>query len=131
MLTTEVEKRRKVSKELGMQLKAVRKLKGLSLKAVADQAEISVAYEQKLESGEVRQPSPNVLFRLGEALDVPYSTLMELAGYVVPEPQGVLASAGAFDRAIGTADLSEAERKAVAAFIRHLREQRGDRSGSP
>ena len=115
-----------MSKELGRQLKTVRKLNGLSLKAVADRAEISVAYQQKLESGEVRQPSPNVLFRLSEALDVPYGTLMELAGYVVPEPQGALARSASFDHALNGADLSDEERKAVSAFIAHLREQRGE-----
>jgi transcriptional regulator with XRE-family HTH domain len=113
-----------VSKELGGQLKVVRQLRGLSLRAVADPAEISVAYLQKLEGGDVRQPSPNVLFRLGEALDVPYSTLMELAGYVVPISEGLLGGTS-FDHALNSADLSDEERKAVAAFIAHLRDQRG------
>lgn len=121
-----------MSKELGRQLKTVRQLRGLSLKAVAEPAEISVAYLQKLEGGEVRQPSPNVLFRLGEVLDVSYSTLMELVGYVVPDPQGALAGASSFDQALRTADLTPEERKAVAAFIAHLRDQRNDRAvGQP
>lgn len=113
-----------MSRELGAQLRTVRQVKARSLKAVAEEADISVAYLQKLEDGQVRQPSPNVLLRLGRALDVPYSTLMELAGYVVPEPQGALASAASFDRALNSIDLSEDERKAVAAFIAHLRGQR-------
>jgi len=116
-----------MSKELGAQMRTVRQLKGLSLKSVAERADISVAYLQKLEGGEVRQPSPNVLFRLGEALGVSYSTLMELAGYVVPAPQGALASTAPFDQALSGADLSEDERSAVAAFIAHLRQQRQKR----
>ena len=108
---------------LGEQLRTVRKVRGLSLKAVAGPAQISTAYLQKLEAGEVRQPSPNVLHRLSEALEVPYAGLMELAGYVVPDPHGVLA-AHTFGQAVDASDLSDHERIAVAAFIAHLREQR-------
>lgn len=106
---------------LGDQLRSVRQIRGLSLKAVAEPAEISTAYLQKLEGGEVRQPSPHVLHRLAAALEIPYAKLMELAGYVVPNKT----SAGSvFDHALSSSDLSADERKAVAAFIAHLREQR-------
>lgn len=113
-----------MSKQLGEQLRAVRRMKGLSLKAVAEPAEISVAYLQKLEGGDVRQPSPNVLFRLGVTLGVGYATLMELAGYAVPAAERGLSAARSFDSALTTADLTEDERKAVVAFIAHLRDQR-------
>lgn len=115
---------------LGQQLKTVRQLKGLSLRAVAAPAEISVAYLQKLEGGEVQQPSPNVLLRLAKVLDVPYETLMELSGYTPPTPAGALEALGAlaptdsFAQALNSIDLSEEERKAVAAFVAHLRDQR-------
>ncbi|BBX28500.1 helix-turn-helix domain-containing protein [Mycolicibacterium alvei] len=108
---------------LGDQLREVRRIRGLSLKAIAEPAKISVAYLQKLEGGEVQQPNPNVLHRLAAVLEMPYSALMELAGYVVPEAGGLLA-ATTFDHALSSSDLSEAERKAVAAFIAHLRDQR-------
>jgi len=55
-----------------------------SISAVAREAHISPAYLQKLESGEVRQPSPNHLFSLSEALGLDYGELMRLAGYIVP-----------------------------------------------
>lgn len=113
-----------MTKALGDQLRAVRQMRGLSLKAVAEPAEISTAYLQKLEGGEVNQPSPNVLHRLAGVLEMPYGTLMELAGYVVPQGDGLLAGT-AFDHALNSAGLSEEERKAVAAFIAHLRDQRG------
>jgi transcriptional regulator with XRE-family HTH domain len=108
---------------LGDRLREVRQIRGLSLKAVAEPADISVAYLQKLEGGDVRQPSPHVLHRLGRVLEVPYATLMELAGYVVPEPEGVLA-ANTFDHALSSSDLTDEERKAVAAYIALLRQQR-------
>lgn len=108
---------------LGAELRSFRQLKGSSLKATATDASISTAYLQKLEGGDVQQPSPHVLYRLAEVLDVPYSTLMQLAGYVVPRQEPVLA-ANAFDQALSANDLTEDERKAVAAFIAHLRSQR-------
>ena len=110
---------------LGDQLRSVRQIRGLSLKAVSEPADISTAYLQKLEGGEVRQPSPHVLHRLSEVLEIPYTMLMELAGYVMPgKEEGVLAG-NTFDHALSTADLTNDERKAVAAFIAYLREQRG------
>lgn len=108
---------------LGDRLREVRQIRGVSLKAVAEPAEISIAYLQKLEGGDVQQPSPHVLHRLGEVLEIPYATLMELAGYVVPDKEGVLAG-NAFDHALSSSDLSEDERKAVAAYIALLRQQR-------
>lgn len=108
---------------LGSELRSIRTLKGLSLKRAATEAEISTAYLQKLEGGEVQRPSPHVLHRLAAVLDVPYATLMRLAGYVVPTDEPLLAGS-AFDHALNTNDLSEDERRAVAAFIAHLRAQR-------
>jgi HTH-type transcriptional regulator, competence development regulator len=108
----------------GDQLRSVRQVRGLSLKAVAEPAGISTAYLQKLEGGEVRQPSPHVLHRLSEVLNVPYSMLMELAGYIVPDREEGVLAASTFDHALSSADLTDDERKAVAAFIAHLREQR-------
>lgn len=108
-----------MGKGLGEQLRSVRKLRGLSLKAVAEPADISPAYLQKLEGGNVGQPSPHVLHRLGEVLEIPYAKLMELAGYVVPEQTP---TTSAFNHALSSSDLTPEEEKAVAAFIAHLRD---------
>lgn len=112
-----------VENGLGPELRSIRNLKGLSLKRAATDAEISTAYLQKLEGDEVQQPSPHVLHRLAGVLDVPYATLMRMAGYVMPSSEPVLANS-AFDHALNTNDLTDEERKAVAAFITHLRAQR-------
>lgn len=119
----EQQKEAHVTTPLGGRLREVRKIKGLSFKAVADPAEISIAYLQKLEAGDVQQPSPHVLHRLAHVLDVPYATLMQLAGYVLPETDGVLAGS-TFDHALSSSDLTDEERKAVAAYIALLRQQR-------
>ena len=108
--------------KLGQELRNARRISGLSLKAAAEPAGISATYLQKLETGEVKTPSPNVLHGLSETLNVPYAGLMELAGYVVPD-RGEMA-ASPFEHAFAASDLTAAERSAVAAFVRHLRDQR-------
>jgi HTH-type transcriptional regulator, competence development regulator len=114
-----------VGSALGDELRSVRQLKGFSLKAVADPAGISTAYLQKLETGDVKNPSPNVLHGLARVLEVSYPTLMELAGYVMPNTEDPGAPR-AFDYALSSTDLTDEERRAVAAFVAHLRESRTD-----
>ncbi len=71
---------------LGDRLRRARRNRPLT--EVAAAAAISTAYLQKLEVGGVRQPSPNVLHQLAEALSIDYASLMRLAGYVVPSERG-------------------------------------------
>ena len=68
--------------KLGTELRTAREQMGVSLQAIADAANISTAYLQKLERGEVGTPSPRILRRLSSSLDLPYLGLMELAGYL-------------------------------------------------
>ena len=113
---------------LGEQLREVRGIRDMSMKAVADAADISTAYLQKLERDEVKTPSPHILYRLAEVLRVPYPQLMALAGYVVPtsreeserEPQNLLA------HALSSQELTEDEQRELARYLswyRHQREQ--------
>ena len=69
---------------LGSRLRKARDLKKKSLSFVAKRAEMSTAYLQKLEVGDVQQPSPRILHQLSEVLTIDYGELMRLAGYVVP-----------------------------------------------
>lgn len=104
---------------LGQTLKSVRDLQDKSLKAVADGAQISPAYLQKLEKGDVAAPSPHVLHRLAGELGVDYLELMRLAGYVVPGATG--GSSGALAQALSAQDLTEDEARALAAFLKMYR----------
>lgn len=108
-----------MSTTLGQEMGNVRNLSGKSLKAVAAAAKISPAYLQKLEGDEVKNPSPNILYKLSQALDVEYSTLMRLAGYVVPAADA--STATPFEAAFDSSDLTAKERKAVAEFVKTLR----------
>lgn len=74
----------KMGTELGRELGRARATRRLSFEAASRSAKISQGYLHKLESGQVDNPSPHVLQRLGEVLEVPYGRLMELAGYLLP-----------------------------------------------
>jgi transcriptional regulator with XRE-family HTH domain len=78
-----------MSEALGERLKAARTVRSLSLEAVAREAKISQGYIHKLEGGTVGSPSPHVLQRLSDVLDIPYRDLMNLAGYLLPGDDAV------------------------------------------
>ncbi len=71
---------------LGALLADLRKAKGLSLREVEEVTDraVSNAYLSQLENGRIRKPSPNVLHGLAGVYAVPYETLMEKAGYLLP-----------------------------------------------
>ncbi|MDP8239834.1 MAG: helix-turn-helix transcriptional regulator [Candidatus Hatepunaea meridiana] len=109
-------------KKLGDKLKSVRHSKNLSLHAVAKPSKISATYLQKLENGIVKNPSPRVLQRLSEVLSVPYMRLMELVGYVLPiHTQNDKNNQNNLNETLFEDDLTEEERRAVAAFIHYLK----------
>ena len=114
------------AEELGARLCQVRKLRGWSLREAAAKADISSAYLQKLESGQVQAPSPHVLYSLAEQLRAPYSTLMELAGYVVPDgaaDRQALPNINPLAYALSSEDLSENEAEALAQYLAWYRSQ--------
>jgi transcriptional regulator with XRE-family HTH domain len=76
--------------ELGAVLADLRTAKGLSLREVEEATgkAVSNAYLSQLENGKIRKPSPNVLHSLAEVYAVPYETLMEMAGYLLPSEGG-------------------------------------------
>ena len=72
---------------LGVVLADLRKAKGLSLREVqeATGGAVSNAYLSQLERRKIKKPSPNVLRSLAEVYGVQYETLMEKAGYLLPD----------------------------------------------
>ena len=111
---------------LGETLRLTRKLKALSLREVEEKTGISNAYLSQLETGKAENPSPHVLHKLAEVYELPYSSLMEAAGYLAktgssserPKPPS------AMQAALLSARLSPEEEKKVAEFIEFLRSQR-------
>ncbi|MGW9127563.1 helix-turn-helix domain-containing protein [Paenibacillus chitinolyticus] len=67
-------------------LKDLRKLKGYTIRELADRSGVSAAYISQLENGNRNIPSPDVLMKLSEGLNIPYAELMKIAGYL-DEPE--------------------------------------------
>ena len=105
---------------LGHELRSARKRKALTLQEVAEPAKISLTYLQKLERGGVNSPSPRVLKRLADVLDISYGRLMELADYLAPSPS----PHPHIPKELVNKRLSEAEWRAVLAFVGYLEGQR-------
>jgi HTH-type transcriptional regulator, competence development regulator len=109
---------------LGEELRRLRIKKGVTLREVEKETDVSNAYVSQLENGKAEQPSPRVLHKLAEYYRVPYSRLMEAAGYIQPPRNGQPGGVGSLQAALMAADLTENEEKAVAQFIQFLRMQR-------
>ena len=66
----------------------IRLVRGYSLKDVAGRSGLSAGYIQKIERGEIKEPSPHRLRRIAGALDYSYPQLLVLAGYVDDDAAG-------------------------------------------
>ncbi|MBC1238811.1 helix-turn-helix domain-containing protein [Nostoc sp. 2RC] len=71
--------------KLGSFLASVRQHQKLTLRAVETQTGISNAYLSQLETGKIRSPSPAILRKLSDFYGISYISILELAGYPVPE----------------------------------------------
>jgi transcriptional regulator with XRE-family HTH domain len=112
---------------LGRYLKSVRLGKKLTLRDVeeATSKEVSNGYLSQLESGKITKPSPHVLYALSTSLGVPYETLMERAGYIVPSG-GQAESAKHGKAATYSVDnLSADEEAALLDYLNFIRSKRG------
>ncbi len=71
---------------LGPFLRKARQDVNMSLRDIeeATEKEVSNAYLSQLESGKISKPSPHILYTLSTVLGVAYESLMERAGYIVP-----------------------------------------------
>jgi SOS regulatory protein LexA len=72
-------------KEFGAYLKKLRKEKGLTIRQLEEKSGVSNAYLSQLENGKRGLPSPDILKKIHEPLEVGYDELMEKAGYISAE----------------------------------------------
>jgi HTH-type transcriptional regulator, competence development regulator len=73
-------------KLLGALIRKARQDVSMSLRDVelATNKEVSNGYLSQLEGGKITKPSPHILYALSTALSVDYETLMQRAGYILP-----------------------------------------------
>ncbi|MEJ0028805.1 MAG: helix-turn-helix transcriptional regulator [Rhizomicrobium sp.] len=112
---------------LGQLLADGRRRKQLTLRAVQDKVGISNAYLSQLETAKVGAPSPVVLHKLAALYDIPYATVMQEAGYPVPEDAKGTDSTTRLAARVG--DTTREEEDALVEYLRFLRSrnQRKDR----
>ncbi len=108
--------------QLGALLADLRKAKGLSLREVEEATgkAVSNAYLSQLENGRIRKPSPNVLHGLAGVYAVPYETLMEKAGYLLP-PEGRAGGRRRRLAAFAIDDLTAEEEAELLKYLAFLR----------
>ena len=106
---------------LGQVLKEARLRSQMSLRDVERATQISNGYLSQMESDAVKSPSPNHLYVLAEVYGVSYSLLMELAGYIVPDPAFQRVSVPGLEN---LADLTHEELAQVRAFVGFIRASR-------
>lgn len=112
---------------LGVHLKRARLAVPLSLRAVEAQTEgITNGYLSQIEGGQIRQPSPNVLYQLAKVYGLDYRDLLMRAAHRVPSSVDISERdaelAGIPLRAL--ADLSDDERRQVTEFIGWIKSRR-------
>lgn len=107
--------------ELGTFIKEIRTEKGLSIRRLAELADISHTEVKRIEDGLRKQTSPQVLRSIASALGVPYENLMAIAGYIdEPIEETGTSVAGIKD----AEDLSWDEIEQVNQYIAFLKSQR-------
>jgi len=104
--------------ELGRYLKGARARKNLTLRAVENATDISNAYLSQLESGKIKNPSPNNLHKLSELYEVSYATVMQMAGYPVPRMKD---DAEALNFAARLGPVTEEEQDELLEYLEFLR----------
>ena len=102
--------------ELGTYIKEKRIEKGLSIRRLAELADISHTEVKRIEDGLRKQTSPQVLRSIAYALSVPYEDLMAAAGYI-DEPATELDSGTIAAGIKDTEDLSQEELICYSAFL--------------
>src|SRR5216684_4895706 len=103
---------------LGGELARLRKLKGWSLRDVEEKTKkkVSNSYLYQLESDNVKQPSPNILYVLANVYGASYGDLMQLAGFIVPNTNKSTTHHHQTSVAFNAMDLTEDEANEVLAF---------------
>ncbi|MEX2672841.1 MAG: helix-turn-helix domain-containing protein [Phycisphaeraceae bacterium] len=112
---------------LGDFLAYIRTAKKMTLREVeqASDKQISNAYLSQLERGRITKPSPSVLHTLAGVYGVPYETLMEKAGYIMPSSEREEGQAHGRVATVAGENLSPEEEEELLRYLAFLRSRRG------
>jgi transcriptional regulator with XRE-family HTH domain len=109
---------------LGSYLRAQRKLADLSLRQLAEMAQVSNAYLSQIERG-LHQPSVKVLRSIADALKLPGASVLVEAGLIdaSPAPTGDAASTGTEAAILADRELTEQDKTVLVELYRNLRQR--------
>jgi HTH-type transcriptional regulator, competence development regulator len=113
--------------QLADELRGLREERSLTLRALSEGTGISNAYLNQLEHDKVKEPSPNILAKLASFYEVPYTRLMELAGYAIPNRSDSSASPSG-PHVEGLKELNFDELQQVRDFVEFLRIRKSNRN---
>lgn len=109
--------------KLGKTLTAARERKSLSLRDVERHTGLSNAYLSQIENGKIASPSPKVLHKLAAVYELPYPSLMSLAGY--PAGETAEGEEGGSRLAARLGPTSPEEEDALAEYLAFMRSRTG------
>lgn len=109
--------------ELGERLREYREGRGWSLREVAAKAGVNHGYLSQLERGDVAEPAPSMLHKVATGYDIPFSVLMQWAGYVEAHESPLTANQEIALKYLGE-EVSDEELDAIRAIIDVLRSRR-------
>jgi transcriptional regulator with XRE-family HTH domain len=104
---------------LGSRLRQLRVERGFGLREAATRAGITHGYLSQIESDKVKEPAPQVLQKLAEAYDEPFILLMQWAGYIEEDPEGLSANQARAMKIVG--DPTDRELKTIRAVLDAMR----------
>lgn len=108
-----------VTETLGSRLRQLRDEKGLGLREAATRAGITHGYLSQIESDKIKEPAPQILQKLAEAYDEPFILLMQWAGYLEYDPEGLSTNQARALKIVG--DPTDNELKAIRAILDAMR----------
>ena len=110
------------SESFGKYLKSTREHKGYSLRDVEREIKVSNAYLSQLEKGKIKQPSPNVLYKLSQLYQISYAEVLRLVGYPIPDETTLDSSASRL--AARTGPITQDEEEALVDYLEFLRSRK-------
>jgi transcriptional regulator with XRE-family HTH domain len=111
---------------LGLFIKKARQDVQMSLRDVEEATgkEVSNAYLSQLEGGKITKPSPHILYALSNVLGVAYESLMERAGYIVPNAKRADADKHGRAAAYSIDNLTAEEEGELLDYLTFIRSKR-------
>lgn len=106
--------------KLGDRLRQARTDRGLSLREIERRSGVNSGYLSQLERNDVANPGPATLQKIAKAYEEPFSVLMEWAGYVERDPEGLAPNAKRALSVLGQ-DFTDEELHALKSVLDAIR----------